>query len=385
MHSTLNLEFEPDKACLHVTHQEEEEIKIRLSSWSDGLIVEHWLGQWLPCYDLPDLSLLAQRQTNSVIDQFLMDVPKKFLDIASRFDYLQLAILRMLRLAPSYIELVESIPVLAWLLAEKFGTAAAAGRGSVDYELLCRMKRTRLLTELGFTGSKSNTRFLQKITPLYYNINEMRGVWKILNTPRIFQHFRHMPRILHTHLDVAVRPIVRFMQYKFFKKLLMEEDKNPLVYKCATMIEDVTEMGTILKKQHVAQTLRHIRDTDHLEKLHDRWQLDMLAERNRQKKLELAQPFPPPPFPGNDFITPVCNLSDLYDLSDRMSNCVASYAKRIKRGEVYIYETSQPEACTVSIILSEGKARVGEMSLVCNAEPAQSTWDTVKKWLANQV
>ena len=55
-----------------------------------------------------------------------------------------------------------------------------------------------------------------------------------------------------------------------------------------------------------------------------------------------AVPFPPPPWPGNDRLKPVCSQQALKDASKRFKNCVKSYFLDVVFGLSYFYVCERP-------------------------------------------
>lgn len=61
--------------------------------------------------------------------------------------------------------------------------------------------------------------------------------------------------------------------------------------------------------------------------------------------------FPRPPLPGeNNCVVPLRSAADLIEEGRVQSNCVASYAKQVEHGGIFIYRVIFPERATVSIV-----------------------------------
>ncbi len=115
---------------------------------------------------------------------------------------------------------------------------------------------------------------------------------------------------------------------------------------------------------------------------------DEVSEHYRRRVRQLIEAnacgpacFPPPPVPGiPGRIEPVTSASDLVDEGEMQGNCVASYAGRVREGNLYIYRVLKPERATLSITRSGPFAEweIGELECRFNTDVSEETEELVQ-------
>ena len=153
------------------------------------------------------------------------------------------------------------------------------------------------------------------------------------------------------------------------------ETEQALIRDVLWMRETLGEAGIFVIHSHA-----------HLQRHHDR-----LVERMGRMDLKLLDPdpFPEPPFPGiiaSDLnLEPLKTPAELIIEGRAQSNCVGAYAKRIRRGGLYIYRVLAPERATLAIACtSKGTWRISELKAPENAGVMDWTRQSIESWLASQ-
>ena len=96
--------------------------------------------------------------------------------------------------------------------------------------------------------------------------------------------------------------------------------------------------------------------------------------------------FPAPPFEGiPGQIEPITSPTGLVDEGEEQGNCVASYASKVVKGDVYIYRIMGQERCTLSIVRKKDRRwEIGELESKFNTPASSKTEDLVASWLDRQ-
>lgn len=117
-----------------------------------------------------------------------------------------------------------------------------------------------------------------------------------------------------------------------------------------------------------------------LETYHDR----MIQEINSQGVEEIANRnvrFIDPPFPGDQTIRPIRDLTELFLEGKSMHNCVFTYEKLVIKGETYFYHLNEPEDCSFCILqIATNIWDLGEVKAKYNAEPSEDALRKIYEW-----
>ena len=103
-----------------------------------------------------------------------------------------------------------------------------------------------------------------------------------------------------------------------------------------------------------------------------------MAERGQS---ETHKPFPEPLIPGNENIIYLADAEALFKEGLAMSHCVHGAAAHAAMGWSNFYKVLWPERATLEIAGVPGWARLEQMKLEYNREPAQATFDYIKQWI----
>jgi len=103
----------------------------------------------------------------------------------------------------------------------------------------------------------------------------------------------------------------------------------------------------------------------------------------KRKRSVKPQEFPPLPIPGTKDIIALRTKEALRAEGAEQNNCVGSYARRVKGGEIYIYKILSPERATLGITMGpDGFWRRAELGCAGNRPVSPLTAATVDEWLA---
>ncbi len=145
----------------------------RLNSYVDGMqIFEETPEGLFFLNDSPNIRLAGvvhQSSFHHAIHAFLQNVPDATLRAVIPFAWRQLSMLRLLCLEPSGMEIMQSCPLLVWLVADQVnGLDCSLYQGAA----LLRQKREKILDAVVGNGSKARVKLLAKLQPVKYEAKE---------------------------------------------------------------------------------------------------------------------------------------------------------------------------------------------------------------------
>jgi hypothetical protein len=94
------------------------------------------------------------------------------------------------------------------------------------------------------------------------------------------------------------------------------------------------------------------------------------------------QPYPPPPFPGSENITPIASAAELAKEGREQDHCVGMYLAPVLAGLSYVYKVLKPERATLSLFRSGGEWRLEQVRGQANRPISEETMRTVRNWFA---
>ena len=192
---------------------------------------------------------------------------------------------------------------------------------------------------LGFPPTESTVRLLSKVAPNARDPEQLSVLRHFLNhcpNQDLINALRHLPLIRRSVMEFLAPRYWPFMRGSDLTKT--ERDDY-----CLNFIDDTLNMAERLNCLHRVETLHSLAD---VKKLHD----ELVKELNAAYfEKECANPFPPPPFPGNNHIVPITSAQELAEEGREMEHCVYSYIDSVREGQHFIYRVLTPERATVSV------------------------------------
>ncbi len=255
----------------------------------------------------------------------------------------------------------------------------AIGRGSLDahrFYPLIREKRGRLLelvTGCHIGEPRSALKFLGRLLfeSLLVDDLVMIGSYVTSGDYRRFRHWQSVP--------VGVLRLVRDQPLLGKTGWLADVESGD---ECESIGRAVGRLLTLADAAGLGEDAR-----SRLVKTSNKADFFELVDIYRERKimldaLDLAPPFPSPPFAGNARIRPIATVRDLYVHGELQSNCVMDYVSRIYMGEYYIYQVLGDASCTLGISLdSNGKFEVDQMERAGNRAARESDRALVWQYL----
>jgi hypothetical protein len=96
----------------------------------------------------------------------------------------------------------------------------------------------------------------------------------------------------------------------------------------------------------------------------------------------MRQPYPQPPFPGNENIVPITSHVDLAKEGAEQGHCAGIYLAPVQAGLSYVYKVLKPERATLSLSRHGGAWQLKQVRGRANAAVSSETMRAVRAWLA---
>lgn len=307
-------------------------------------------------------------------DSFRFSFPKDIANAVERFPSEQWSILHLLKNDPQAIDLVSTHPAVAFLLAHHF-IGRFHGRG--EHHRFSHLKQRVLARHFGFSATDAVVNILKKVPQESVSLRRLGQLRTALRDPEI-------QKIL-SHLEVVNAGVIELVgDPEFWRQSsprLLREVSGHLVEKYrADTAESLHQI--LVMQQTVSPGQRStFQSREQLLRVHDELVLEF-CRRAPETVKNCA--FPRPPLPGvANCIVPLRTPVELMEEGKAQSNCVASYAKRVEGGDIFIYRVRFPERATLSVVRGEnGVWERGELKAARNASVSPATDRAVESWLA---
>lgn len=323
-----------------------------------------------PVASLP-LSLAAWRA-------LLATVPHAVRKAVAPFPSAHWDLARLLAVAPTAIELFDA-PAIPFLLACSRRFLRAGGLAGPALAALVAGPRRAILGRLGFPASKSLLRILSRVTVDALDVSRLRAFRSaVLESPDVPALLRHVERVTAPALQVVTqRALRRAVRESFVQELAAEPDDEASRH--VRLLADALEMARqILARAPncpAALPRSGFRCTRELRTAHDALAVEFAALQVR------GRPFPAPPIQGTAGIEPLRTPYELAREGRLQRHCVASYARRVRKGRCYVYRILQPERATLCLVFRRGAWGVEALQGKANRPVAAATLVAIYSWL----
>jgi hypothetical protein len=359
------------------------DVYLKYSPWENGLNIYRLTNEkWEPEHRDPDLPLVSETHINSPdlpVCHFIKHIPDNVRSLISSFNYLQTTMLQLCSRSEKALELLYDIPILLWLIAEKFHTR----NWSLEKcDILLGKKRNSILKELFDSGTKADVKFLKKITLMHGEQDEIQVIKTAILEGKQGGHLKHWHTIpvqiialLQRFPNLSEASFLRVIATKMYDRIA---DGIADSYRICKLWDDIYHMGSVLNIENLPAILNQTKSIGAMQKIHDRW-----MERLHRKEtiISSGKSFRKPPIPGNNDIFPILTFEDLLAEGKLMHHCVGGYVNKISTGTSYVYRVLHPERATLEIIGHGRHARIGEFKRLYNQSPSNNTYLTVTSWL----
>ena len=417
-------------------------LQYSLSSWDEGLFLDLVPGSVsILSDDCPDLLLLDS--TNNHFDQtdlhaFISRIPSNVRNAVRPFRWKQLQLLHMIQKEPRIMELMESIPLLVWMVADRINNRDFTLHQAVK---LASKKRNLILQNISGKGNDAQIKFIKKTIGKNLDAEESNLLWWAVGNNNVIKKLTHVSMVnLNVLKAVKERPAVLDTPAFF---LLADEIKGPegslgKARVISILLLSCEQFRGALGDSDFNELFRNCADLRQLHNrhnfLHQRYNKTLMKQQaliNREKEAcarlkqkiltieasksripqqsitkKAAQPrkvrkptssvwngcFPLPPLPGiPGVIEPITTSEELKLEGATLRNCVGKvkYIKRINSKRFYIYKVYSPERCTLELkkIWKSGRTYLlrNELRSYDNKIPGKATKIFVDSWLGKAI
>jgi len=359
------------------------DVYLKYTPWGDGLnVYRHQERGWTPEPRDPDLPLVSEAHIHSPalpVYHFIKQIPGAVRSKILSFNYLQTTMLQLAARTEKALDLLCDIPVLLWLIAEKYHHCDWTLE---KCDIVLSKKRKSILKEILDTGSRSDVRFLKKIKLMHGEQDELTVIKTAIRQQNQAGQLNHWP-VIPVQVIALLQRFPNLNEASFLRTIAAKTydriaDGLADSYRICKLWEDIYHMGTVLEINNLPAVLNQTKSVDALRKIHDRW-----MERLHRKETIIAggKSFCSPPIPGNNNIYPILTFEDLLAEGRLMHHCVGGYVNKINNGSSYVYRVLKPERATLEIIGQGKNAKIGEFRRLYNQSPSARTYLCVKNWL----
>lgn len=406
--------FDAVRGFLYIDFRKSCGTCLRISAWSKGLSLSRWndvMQAWCPEEGDPGIPIpMENRKTlyGDALEMFFREIPVEIKDIVRSFKWRQFILLKMILQCPEMLELMQSNPMLAWLLAD---AAAEKEIPLSEARLWVLRKRKEILQFVCGNASESVVKVLSRIRfdenrfdPDISNLEELRNreagshssfiaLKELISNDHLMHDLRTVKLIPVTNVpdlnerpDLALWILVNNIRSSGPYYALAHDERESVI---RGFWQDTLRMGENLCIKNRVSMMKNCRSLESLNKLHDRWARVLTVERKTAtlrnfREAHGTNTFPPPPLQGCAEIVPIVTIDELFAEGQEMHNCVASYAERIMNGKCWIFKVLHPERATLELAAENNVLLLRQLKTVCNGKPAEHTQMFVEKWIAAQ-
>ena len=375
------------------------EPKIRSNAWGEHIrdiiarepgyeeqeddLIEAPRDQQNEAQEVTDTSATLRRYESQLLlrSEYLKSIPEEVISAVAPYSSRHWHLLNLIARCPGALDLIRSTPALAFALASLWAFRSPSPCQPLRAaRALLRKSQPQIAAWLGFPSDRSTMRVLRKIEPVECtipNLLHLRDLLLVHPKP-----LRHMRMLRTESLHIMARATDRYtVSDAYLCELGADPEPFWLVNEQA-LIRDVLWMRESLEETKTLTIHSH----QYLRRAHDR-----LVERMGRIDLKIltTAPLPDPPFPSihsDDLqLEPITEAIELIIEGRSQMNCVGAYAKRIRRGGLYVYRVLAPERATLAIARTRNDTwKISELKTSGNAEVMDSTRRRVEAWLGNQ-
>lgn len=310
--------------------------------------------------------------------EYLKSIPEEILAAVEPYACRHWHLLNLISRCPGALDLVRSTPALAFALASLWAFRKPAPQQPLrSARALLRKHQSEIAAWLGFPGDRSTVRILRKLRPSECTIPNLLHLRDLF--PLFPKALRHMQTLTSDSLHIMARSIGQYTLSDTYLAELGASLSPPWLNGETGLLRDVLWLRETIGEAGVFAIHSH----NHLQRYHDH-----LVERVGRMDLKLLDPdpLPEPPFPGvattGLHLEPLTTPSALIIEGRAQSNCVGAYAKRIRRGGLYIYQVLSPERATLAIARTRNNTWcISEIKAPGNSEVNDTTRWSVESWL----
>ncbi|MBF0471131.1 MAG: PcfJ domain-containing protein [Gammaproteobacteria bacterium] len=372
-------------------------VTLRVSGWSDGLLVEsNFTGAWEQITDIGNTMLFPneKRLISSSLQSLQQTIPELIRHTVQTFAIDQYRLLRLAALSTHAQQLCLNNPMLYWLWSRTIDLEAIETAADLDTHPLLLKQHQLFLNLLGEGAAdwvkkqpKAALKVLHKVTLESGDYRELEAIYHLFSDESFYQA-RLFPRLYpyleYNLLNCTISNLWRLNIRREYDELPVTEKKiyrSKSLTEIGVMIHDIRRMSALFDDGDPLKKIKRASSFKELTQLHDA----VVENFNRHQHTYLKKLiFPIPPILGNQQIEPITTGYELLREGETMNHCVASYESKVMEGTSYIYRINEPERATLELGLDRSHPYISQIRGKFNATVQQATVDSIETWINNK-
>jgi len=307
-------------------------------------------------------------------ERILSVIPSDVLQTVQRYPSQHLRLLRFAALGRDALQMMDSNPALAFLMAvRRRRPRHAPSRLNDENRKLLRLRRPEILHALGMRNSSAAAvRFLAKVDARHCTPQTITALRRILVNAVQTLRARHLRCINSGVAAIIADPALSERVTNAFLELLSHdepEDRQAIAARHLRLFIWLSE-GT-LEAARIFNSPKQLWGT----------MLGYADLLHPDDLVRLSTPFPEPPLPDTSEFQALRTPKDMVDEAEEQFNCLATCIPDAAVGRRAFYRVLAPERATLSLRRRTGKWEIAELQGPGNEPVLPETEDHIRRWL----
>lgn len=298
------------------------------------------------------------------------------------FFYLQTAFIKVCTESNRAIQMLKSNPCLLWLMLDH----------SNKYNLSINeihhwlgVKRKKITSKIFKKNILGDEKFLSKIILLTGEQNELELIKRAILIPGIISAHKHWSNIPIQALYLLERYPTLYGA-DFLLDWCSKKNDRMSSYLSGTpalkkITEDTIRMGKELNIKSSRDLVMACKTINQLNCLHDKW-IELLNKARTYYNPDIF--FKKPKIEDGKGIEWIATANLLIDEGKYMQHCIATYVKKVIRGDAVIYSIYYPERATLEVSNKHGEYSIIEIKKINNINVSSETLKHIGDWLRDE-
>lgn len=305
-------------------------------------------------------------------EALLQVIPERVLRTIRQYGGEHYALLRFIGRHPAVVELMESSPLLGFLVAMHPHWRQPSG----DIDKVLSMRRRDILAWLGFhCTTEAMVRLVGKVTPQACQLHLVRGFLEAMNDPTTVRRLSFVSAVNADIMKIAASPE------------LLSLAADALLHEVATRPDEAQSRSVSRMLDMCRHILRARGDISPHRSFASIWQIRKFCMRHAdlmssEDIAEMDCALPPPPLPETETIRALCTIEDVADEALEQENCALTLLPQIASGKLYLYRVLKPHRATLSIRKEHGRWHPNQIEWANNECADDETRHHVNTWLS---
>jgi len=320
--------------------------------------------------------LLSLQRRIKAQERFLSVIPPAILSLIQQYPEVHFPLLKLFASHPEAVDMAQSNPMLAFLLATHARWCEPSETVTVDtiHHMLHR-KRRDILTCFGFDhSSKSLVRLIGRVSPWACRSELIVGFRESLRDPGNMRRLRHIERMNFGTMAIAAdKRMLAWVTNAFLHEVAADpqEDRQDCTARQLDAHLPHEEEGCLSKPSHRIHSRKKLRT-------------GLVASTVFMTSDEveaLGLSLPKAPFEDTPQIQALQTPDAIFEEAKEQGNCAWEMLRQFIPGNLFLYRVLAPERATLSIAGSGDDWRIEELEAARNNPVSAVTAWYVQRWL----